>query len=196
MTVASNFCNFFGRTANRFEVFSSYSPHALNLKYLIEFGIYIHFYNVKLRFPINSQNLGHHAPPRKSFEFLKFELPTRLANIMQEIKLLPQSLLNTTSVHEVLSKYERSFEDLIMYEDGDSSKESVISSFSETIRTILHRHSNVVESMAKGILELKSVYGISPADENQLQYFLDRFYVNRIGSRVLINQHLYPLAIP
>ena len=40
-------------------------------------------------------------------------------------------------------------------------------------------------------MELKDAYGFDRADkvENQIRYFLDRFYINRISIRMLINQH-------
>ena len=40
-------------------------------------------------------------------------------------------------------------------------------------------------------MELKDAYGFDKADkvENQIRYFLDRFYINRISIRMLINQH-------
>lgn len=43
--------------------------------------------------------------------------------------------------------------------------------------------------MAQGVLELKDSYEIDLHTENSIQYFLDRFYMSRIGIRMLINQH-------
>jgi len=41
------------------------------------------------------------ASAKKSFVFLTKELPVRLANIMKEIRLLPENLLSTPSVKQV-----------------------------------------------------------------------------------------------
>jgi len=43
--------------------------------------------------------------------------------------------------------------------------------------------------MAQGVLELKDSHEIDLHTENSIQYFLDRFYMSRIGIRMLINQH-------
>lgn len=43
--------------------------------------------------------------------------------------------------------------------------------------------------MAQGVLELKDSFEIDLHTENNIQYFLDRFYMSRIGIRMLINQH-------
>jgi len=47
----------------------------------------------------------------------------------------------------------------------------------------------VVESMAQGVLEMKGATGVAPHIEDRIQYFLDRFYLNRISIRMLIHQH-------
>lgn len=38
-------------------------------------------------------------------------------------------------------------------------------------------------------MELKQAHDIQPNFERSVQYFLDRFYINRISIRMLINQH-------
>lgn len=54
---------------------------------------------------------------------------------------------------------------------------------------IRNRHSDVVQTMAQGVMELKDSHEIDLHTENSIQYFLDRFYMSRIGIRMLINQH-------
>ena len=51
---------------------------------------------------ISSFIVGDNASLKRSFEFLRLEMPVRLANIMQEIHLLPDKLLNTPSGKLVL----------------------------------------------------------------------------------------------
>ena len=61
--------------------------------------------------------LGRSANEVRSFEFLRKELPVRLANIMQEINLLPQNLLRMPSVHLVHNWYVKSFKEILEFED-------------------------------------------------------------------------------
>lgn len=44
-------------------------------------------------------------------------------------------------------------------------------------------------TMAQGVMELKEAHAINANVESNIQYFLDRFYMNRISIRMLINQH-------
>lgn len=43
--------------------------------------------------------------------------------------------------------------------------------------------------MAQGVIEYKEKFGFDPFVSSNIQYFLDRFYTNRISFRMLINQH-------
>jgi pyruvate dehydrogenase kinase 2/3/4 len=43
--------------------------------------------------------------------------------------------------------------------------------------------------MAKGVIELRESHQVDQTIEHRIHYFLDRFYMSRIGIRMLINQH-------
>jgi hypothetical protein len=62
---------------------------------------------------INKILTGRKASDKDSFVFLRKELPVRLANMMQEMQLLPENLLRMPSVSLVQSWYERSFEEVL-----------------------------------------------------------------------------------
>ena len=64
---------------------------------------------------------GLNACEKKSYVFLRKELPVRLANIMKEIALLPDSLSRTPSVGLVSQWYARSFEEVLQYEKLEPS---------------------------------------------------------------------------
>jgi len=73
-----------------------------------------------------------------------------------------------------------SFRDLRSFpeiKDMDDEKE-----FTEMIKAVKVRHNNVVPTMALGVQQLKTVY----EDPNEIDEFLDRFYMSRIGIRMLI----------
>uniref|UniRef100_A0A672M7B4 Protein-serine/threonine kinase n=1 Tax=Sinocyclocheilus grahami TaxID=75366 RepID=A0A672M7B4_SINGR len=106
------------------------------------------------------------ACEKTSFVFLRQELPVRLSNIMKEINLLPKRLLTTPSA-------------------------CILIFFSSSL-FITHfntQHNDVVPTMAQGVIEYKEVFGQDPVTNQNIQYFLDRFYLSRISIRMLINQH-------
>ncbi|GAA93675.1 uncharacterized protein L969DRAFT_90194 [Mixia osmundae IAM 14324] len=63
--------------------------------------------------------------------------------------------------------------------------------FTKALTMIKKRHDPVVTTVAQGILEYKRASN-SAADvlDKDIQTFLDRFYMSRIGIRVLIGQHI------
>lgn len=114
----------------------------------------------------------------------------RLANIMKEIALLPEHLLRMPSVALVSQWYARSFEEVIEFEKVDPTPKN-LEHFVQSLTMIRDRHSDVVQTMAQGVLELKeSQQGhVDNKMEVSIQYFLDRLYMSRISIRMLINQH-------
>ena len=63
------------------------------------------------------------------------------------------------------------------------------SKFSQTLEKIKRRHDSVVTTIAQGILEYKRKRQRMQIDQT-IQAFLDRFYMSRIGIRMLIGQHV------
>ncbi|KAF2262343.1 alpha-ketoacid dehydrogenase kinase [Lojkania enalia] len=61
--------------------------------------------------------------------------------------------------------------------------------FADTLEKIKRRHDSVVTTVAQGILEWKRKKQRMQIDHN-IQAFLDRFYMSRIGIRMLIGQHI------
>ena len=82
--------------------------------------------------------------------------------------------------------YLDSFRDLRSFpeiKDTNDEKE-----FTQMIKAIKVRHNNVVPMMALGVQQLKK--GMDPKivyeDLDEIHQFLDRFYMSRIGIRMLI----------
>ncbi|NXT29955.1 PDK2 kinase, partial [Syrrhaptes paradoxus] len=137
------------------------------------------------RVPPGSSN----ACEKTSFTFLRQELPVRLANIMKEINLLPDRVLRTPSVQLVQSWYVQSLLDIMEFLDRDPEDQATLGQFTNALVTIRNRHNDVVPTMAQGVLEYKDTYGDDPVSNQNIQYFLDRFYLSRISIRMLLNQH-------
>ncbi|XP_012261868.2 pyruvate dehydrogenase (acetyl-transferring) kinase, mitochondrial [Athalia rosae] len=158
----------FGNITKMLDFYSQFNPSPLSIKQFIDFGL--------------------SACERKSFIFLRKELPVRLANIMKEIHLLPDHLLRMPSVGLVNNWYAMSFEEIIQFEKADIN-ETTLDKFCQALVKIRNRHMDVVQTMAQGVLELKDSHDVDNQTENSIQYFLDRFYMSRISIRMLINQH-------
>ena len=134
-------------------------------------------------------DFGQQASEEKSYLFLRKELPVRLANIMKEFSLLPVALRRMPSTMSVENMYLLSFEEILAFEKAEASHKPNMEDFCETLIKIRNRHSNVVQTMAQGVIELKESEQVDTQTEHSTQYFLQRFYLNRISIRMLINQH-------
>ncbi|XP_028846525.1 pyruvate dehydrogenase (acetyl-transferring) kinase isozyme 1, mitochondrial [Denticeps clupeoides] len=152
------------------DFYSRFSPSPLSMKQFLDFG---------------SEN----ACEKTSFMFLRHELPVRLANIMKEINLLPDNLLSTPSVRLVQSWYMQSLEEILDFKEKDAENEKANSDFTDAVIKVRNRHNDVVPTMAQGVVEYKEAYGTDPVTSQNIQYFLDRFYMSRISIRMLLNQH-------
>ncbi|XP_066974969.1 pyruvate dehydrogenase (acetyl-transferring) kinase, mitochondrial isoform X2 [Macrobrachium rosenbergii] len=152
----------------KLDFYSQFNPSPLSMKQFTDFG--------------------RNATRTESYLFLRKELPVRLANIMKEFSLLPENLLLMPSTRAVQDLYCKSFDDLMEFE-GKEANSSIIDKFTDALTKIRNRHQDVVMTMAQGVMELKDAHRIDNNMEAYIQYFLDRFYMNRISIRMLINQH-------
>ncbi|BES97075.1 pyruvate dehydrogenase kinase [Nesidiocoris tenuis] len=150
------------------DFYSQFNPSPLSIKHFVDFG--------------------RQACEKKSYLFLRQELPVRLANIMKEIHLLPDNLLSMPSVVLVNNWYFMSFDEILQFEKLDAQPPT-LDRFCDALIKIRNRHTDVVQTMAQGVMELKDSYKIDAQTEHSIQYFLDRFYMSRISIRMLINQH-------
>uniref|UniRef100_A0A4W5LME7 Protein-serine/threonine kinase n=1 Tax=Hucho hucho TaxID=62062 RepID=A0A4W5LME7_9TELE len=152
--------------------FSKFSPSPLSMKQFIDFG-------------------SANACEKTSFVFLRQELPVRLANIMKEIDFLPDKLLSTPSLQLLqswIADYWNRMCGIVNFRPS-LCPSSPVSRFTETLVNVRNRHNNVVPTMAQGVVEYKEAFGSDPVTNQNVQYFLDRFYMSRISTRMLMNQH-------
>ncbi|XP_058877994.1 pyruvate dehydrogenase (acetyl-transferring) kinase isozyme 2, mitochondrial-like isoform X1 [Acipenser ruthenus] len=152
------------------ERFSKYSPSPLSMKQFLDFG-------------------SANACEKTSFVFLRQELPVRLANIMKEVDFLPDKMLCTPSLQLLQSWYAQSLMEIVEFQEKNPDDGKVLSNFTETLVNIRNRHNSVIPTMAQGVIEYKESFGVDPVTNQNVQYFLDRFYMSRISIRMLINQH-------
>jgi Mitochondrial branched-chain alpha-ketoacid dehydrogenase kinase len=129
--------------------------------------------------------------------FLRRELPIRMAHRIQDLEGIPV-LRDMDSVKLVRDMYIKSIQDIISYDTPITTPEQE-KDFSKIIEKIYERHSSVLVQMARGAYEFRQAVRANAStnnkgDEFELQSethaFLDRFYLCRIGIRVLIGQYL------
>lgn len=125
-----------------------------------------------------------------SAQFLHKELPIRIARRAIELETLPYGLSHKPAVLKVRDWYVDSFRDLRLFPEIKGNSDEL--NFTQMIKMIKVRHNNVVPMMAMGVQQLKK--GMDPKivyeDLVEIHQFLDRFYMSRIGIRMLIGQHV------
>jgi pyruvate dehydrogenase kinase 2/3/4 len=183
--------------AKKIHYFASFPQTGVSIRQMVEFG----------RNPSSATIL-------RATLFLEHELPIRLAHRVAELEKLPHNLSEMSSVVRVKNWYAESFQELIEFPKielppdlkvktnemlkyhapCDTSSISVdaenhIQDFVSLIERIKRRHDPVVATIANGILEFKYKNGFDRID-SEIQSFLDRFFLSRIGIRMLIGQHV------
>jgi len=155
-------------TLYHLDTYSRYTPAPISIKHLLEHG------------------KAHNT--NGSFTFLKKEIPTRLANMIMELKLLPEDLRKQKECAEILNDYVSSFRDLIAYEKECGTGIS-LEKFNETLNIIRRRHLDTVPLMAQAVIKLNHNQKTSDGVNETIQYFLDRLYINRISIHMLISHY-------
>ena len=79
---------------------------------------------------------------------------------------------------------------MVEFESSNATDKVTLVLFCQTLKTVQRRHSDVVQTMAQGVLELKETHAVDNQTDMHIQYFLDRFYMSRISIKMLIHQVL------
>lgn len=125
-----------------------------------------------------------------SAQFLRAELPIRLAHRVAELENLPYGLSAKNHILKVRDWYVDSFRELRSFPEIKDSESEL--QFTALLKNIYQRHQHVVPVMAMGVAELKEdlSHEIGLNDLPEIHQFLDGFYLSRIGIRILIGQHI------
>lgn len=146
---------------------------------------------------LNKETLDKHAATdlvlMQVAGFLKRELPIRMAHGVADLESIPV-LKDCNHVKYVKEAYQQSFDEIMQFPCVEINNPDVEQQFADMIERIYDRHSNVLVQMARGAYEFRQAVreekGESIELENETHKFLDRFYLCRIGIRVLIGQYL------
>jgi len=127
--------------------------------------------------------------------FLRRELPIRLAHRIQDLEGIPL-MREMSSVKEVKELYVKSFLELVSFDERITTSDQE-ETFSRLVESIYERHSRVLVQMARGAYEFRNQVAKGGGESRDVfakmeetHQFLDRFYLCRIGIRVLIGQYL------
>jgi len=154
-------------TLYQLDKYSRYTPAPISIKHLLDHG--------------------KASDTRGSFLFLKKEIPTRLANMIMELKLLPVDLRKQRECNQILNEYITSFRELIVYEKNNGS-DNDLEHFTEALNTIRRRHLDIVPTMAQAVFKMNIINSSEGVTET-VQYFLDRLYTNRISIHMLVSHY-------
>lgn len=133
----------------------------------------------------------------KNLNFLRTEIPVRLANIVAEKIHLPKALQREVTFHKIMSEHEMSIVEAVRLSQTDLSGEGARIRYCDAVTRIRRRHLDSVEDMARAVTIYRRESGSSRIrcssfdrrhDEWRLQYFLERFFMGGIGLRMLTNQ--------
>ncbi|KAJ0978671.1 hypothetical protein J5N97_014145 [Dioscorea zingiberensis] len=163
----------FAKVADEVQRWGEMKQTGVSLKYMMEFGSRPTERNLLL-----------------SAQFLHKELPIRIARRAIELENLPFGLSEKPAVLKVRDWYLDSFCDVHSFAKIKDMHDEL--AFTEMIKMIKVRHNHVVPAMALGVHQLKKDLSPSvvPEDLQEIHQFLDRFYMSRIGIRMLIGQHV------
>jgi len=131
--------------------------------------------------------------------FLRHELPIRLAHRIQDLDNIPE-MREMSSVQRVKDLYIKSLLELTSVDKEVSTMERE-EELARLLEGIYERHAGVLVEMARGAFELRKATrnrSVNAGGSGYVEFdsmkethaFLDRFYLSRIGIRVLIGQYL------
>jgi len=129
--------------------------------------------------------------------FLRRELPIRLAHRIHDLERVPL-MREMESVKLVKQLYTQSLLELVEFDTQIKSIQQE-EAFAELVESIYKRHSKVLVQMARGAHEFRNHVAQTHRSTGQnhlfahmeeTHAFLDRFYLCRIGIRMLIGQYL------
>lgn len=139
--------------------------------------------------------------------FLHREFQIRISHMIKEIESLPTELSSVQSVQRVHALHLTSLEQLHRFgappdeSSGfiDSHRSEYVRRFGHVIEEIMERHASVTTTLANGIREMRQSLGV-PVDMvgvlPPIQAMLDRFYLCRIGIRMLGSHYVRLLLRP
>eukprot|EP00922_Rhytidocystis_sp_ex-Travisia-forbesii_P003437 GHVS01005012.1.p1 GENE.GHVS01005012.1~~GHVS01005012.1.p1 ORF type:complete len:481 (-),score=61.15 GHVS01005012.1:14-1456(-) len=115
--------------------------------------------------------------------WIQKEMPIRLSHRLHDFNRLPHVVVANVNIQRVYQMYCEGFDQLQRYGPIRGPQQEV--AFTKMLIGMVKDHSDVVSLMARGVADLR----ISHPDI-LLDSFLDRFFLTRIGNRILAEHHI------
>lgn len=118
-----------------------------------------------------------------SANYVRLELPTRLAHRLRNMQTLPYSALKNQHISHVYELYYTAFELLRKVPEVRTLHDN--DKFCDVIKHCLKEHLSVIPRLAMGILEIQDCISSDECDQ-----FMNTLLRSRISRRVIAEQHL------
>ncbi|KAF7324253.1 Protein-serine/threonine kinase [Mycena sanguinolenta] len=165
------------------ELYAAKEANRLTLRQLIFFGRSMDEDRLIKVGPIQSTTEYATELQVKSANYVRTELPVRIAHRLRDMQKLPFIVVTQEGVAKVYDLYWTAFEKFRRYPPIVTLQDNI--AFCRFLTNILHEHSTVIPTLALG-LSLSSPH-LSPDD---LDSFMRRMLVSRISRRVLAEHHI------
>ncbi|CAK7265280.1 putative protein kinase YGL059W [Sporothrix epigloea] len=118
-----------------------------------------------------------------SANYVRTELPTRLAHRLRDIQQLPYAVVSNPHVHAVYELYYKAFDTLRKFKEIKTLEDNDV--LCSVIGQTLQAHLPVIPKLAMGILECSELMSA-----HELDKFMNTILRARISRRVIAEQHL------
>lgn len=118
-----------------------------------------------------------------SANYVRLELPTRLAHRLRNMQTLPYSALTNSHISFVYELYYSAFERLRKVPEITSVDDN--DRFCEIVQSCLREHLSVIPRLAMGVIEIQNAISGEECDR-----FMTTLLRSRISRRVIAEQHL------
>jgi pyruvate dehydrogenase kinase 2/3/4 len=118
-----------------------------------------------------------------SANYVRLELPTRLAHRLRNMQTLPYSALTNSHISHVYELYYTAFERLRKVPEIKSVDDN--DRFCDVVQSCLREHLSVIPRLAMGVIEIQNTISGEECDQ-----FMTTLLRSRISRRVIAEQHL------
>ncbi|KAI9722952.1 MAG: hypothetical protein M1812_001401 [Candelaria pacifica] len=118
-----------------------------------------------------------------SANYVRTELPTRLAHRIRDMQTLPYVVVTNPHVSHVYDLYYRAFETLRRFGEIGTVEEN--EQYCDAVKRTLQEHLTVIPRLAMGVLECQDLM-----EPEEIDKFMNTLLRSRISRRVIAEQHL------